>query len=65
MAEQVTDVFATYLRRNPLFETANLRALSGRMCPLTEAPYLRQLLGFAVMRGYLAGSPRKGQQSSG
>ena len=64
VAEQVTGVFATYLRRNPLFETANLRALSGRTCPPTEAPYLRRLLGYALTRGYLAAGPRKAQQTS-
>ena len=63
VAEQVTEVFATYLRRNPLFQTANLRALSGRVCPPTQAAYLRQLLGYALTRGYLAARPRKGRDS--
>ncbi len=61
VTEQVKAVFATYLQRNPVFETANLRALSGRVCPTTAATYLRRLLGYALASGYLAADPGKAQ----
>ena len=65
LTQQVTGVFAGYLQRNPRFETANLRELSGRVCPPTAAPYLRRLLGYAMKIGYLPASAAKGQLTTG
>ena len=59
VTEQVAAVFATYLQRNPTFDTANLCRLSGRVCPPTGAAYLRRLLGFATRSGYLRPYPAK------
>ena len=50
---QVTAPFAPYLRPSPRFANANLRALSGRCCPPTDAGYLRRMIGFAVQAGFL------------
>ena len=52
---QATALYATYLRRDPRFVTENLRALSGRVCPPTDAAFLRRLVAFAVGAGFLPG----------
>jgi hypothetical protein len=49
----ITSLYAPYLRRNPLFETANLRALSARTCPPTGPEFLRRIVAYAVSTGYL------------
>jgi 2-alkyl-3-oxoalkanoate reductase len=51
--ENVTSLYAPYLRRNPHFETGNLRALSERTCPPTGPKFLRRIVDFAVSAGYL------------
>lgn len=51
--ENVTSFYAPYLRRNPLFETTNLHALSARTCPPTGPEFLRRIVDFAARAGYL------------
>jgi nucleoside-diphosphate-sugar epimerase len=51
--ESVTSLYAPYLRRDPRFATANLRALSGRICPPTGPSFLRRIVDYAAKAGYL------------
>ncbi|SDR58819.1 Male sterility protein [Rhizobiales bacterium GAS113] len=51
--ENVTSQYAAYLRRDPRFATANLRALSGRICPPTGPSFLRRIVDYAARAGYL------------
>ena len=60
---QVMATYGCYLRPSPGFVTANLRLLSGRCCPPTDAAYLQRLIGYAVAAGFLPGAA--GQRTSG
>ncbi len=53
--EKVTALFGGYLRRDPRFGDANLRALSGRACPPTDFAYLRRMIDYCVDAGFLPG----------
>ena len=52
---QVTQLYAAYLQRNPRFQDANLRALSGRTCPPTDEAFLRRLMEHCLATGYVRG----------
>ncbi len=54
---QATGLLAGYLQRDPRFADANLRALSGRACPPTDARFLRGLIDHCLAAGYIR--PRK------
>jgi nucleoside-diphosphate-sugar epimerase len=54
---QVTSFYASYLQRDPRFEDANVRALSGRRCPPPDQAFLRRLIDYAIATGYLRGRP--------
>ena len=58
LSTQVTSLYAGYLQRSPLFETRNLPALTGRVCPPTDDAYLRRTLDFAIAAGFLAAPQR-------
>jgi nucleoside-diphosphate-sugar epimerase len=60
---RVTAFYATYLRRDPWFQDANLRALSGRRCPRPDQAFLRRLIDYGIVKGYLRG--RSVQRTSG
>lgn len=51
--ENVTSLYAAYLRRDPRFAFDNLRALSGRVCPPTGPGFLRRIVDYATEAGYL------------
>lgn len=53
MNAQVTERYASYLRRDPRFVTANLQALSGRVCPATDDAFLRRMIGYGIAAGFL------------
>ena len=53
MNAQVTERYACYLRRDPRFVTANLQALSGRVCPPTDDAFLRRMIGYGIAAGFL------------
>lgn len=53
MNAQVTERYACYLRRDPRFVTANLRALSGRTCPATDDAFLRRMIAHGIAAGFL------------
>ena len=50
---QATGLLAGYLQRDPRFADANLRALSGRACPPTDARFLRRLIDHCLAVGYI------------
>jgi len=54
---QVTSLYASYLRRDPWFQNANLRALSGRTCPQPDQAFLQRLIDYGIATGYLRGRP--------
>jgi nucleoside-diphosphate-sugar epimerase len=60
---QVTSFYASYLQRDPWFEDANLRALSGRMCPYPDQKFLQRLIDYGIATGHLRG--RSVQRTSG
>lgn len=64
--DQVTSLYASYLRRSPLFETATLTAVTGRRCPATDAGFLRRVIAYGIASGFLL-SPdsARAQRTSG
>ena len=52
---QVTSFYASYLQRDPWFQDANLRALSGRTCPRPDQAFLQRLIDYGIATGYLRG----------
>jgi len=60
---QVTSFYASYLQRDPWFQNANLRALSGRRCPRPDQAFLRRMIDYGIATGYLRG--RSVQRTSG
>ncbi len=52
---QVTQLYASYLQRDPRFQEGNLRALSGRVCPPTDAAFLQRLVDYCLAAGYVRG----------
>jgi 2-alkyl-3-oxoalkanoate reductase len=59
----VTSLYASYLQRDPWFQDANLRALSGRTCPRPDRAFLQRLIDYGIATGYLRG--RTVQRTSG
>ncbi len=53
--DQVTDLYASYLQRNPHFLAGNLRELAGRTCPPTDFAFLRRLIDYCLATGYVKG----------
>ena len=51
----VTSLYASYLQRDPWFQDANLRALSGRTCPRPDQAFLQRLIDYGIATGYLPG----------
>jgi nucleoside-diphosphate-sugar epimerase len=60
---RVTSLYASYLQRDPWFQDANLRALSGRTCPRPDQAFLQRLIDYGIATGYLRG--RTVQRTSG
>ena len=59
----ITSLYASYLQRDPWFQDANLRALSGRTCPRPDQAFLQRLIDYGIATGYLRG--RTVQRTSG
>lgn len=45
--------FGPYFRRNPRFDDAGLRALTGLACPPTDSAWLDRLIAYGIASGYL------------
>lgn len=50
---RVAGLYGSYFQRAPRFEDGNLRALTGRRCPPTDAAFLDRLIGYGIDTGYL------------
>lgn len=50
---RTASLYASYFERDPRFATANLAALSGRVCPPVDAAALERMIGFCIERGFL------------
>lgn len=50
---RVAGVYASYFQRDPRFDDARFRALTGLACPATGAPYLRTLIDHCIAAGFL------------
>ncbi len=50
-------LYASYLTRDPRFATRNLAALSGRVCPPTDAAFVKRLIDHASAAGFLRRDP--------
>lgn len=51
--EKMLATFGTYLQRDPRFDDANFRAITGLTCPPTGEAYLLRLISYAIEAGYL------------
>ncbi|MEB3414450.1 SDR family oxidoreductase [Alteriqipengyuania sp. WL0013] len=50
---RVAGLYASYFQRDPRFDDARLRAVTGRTCPPTGAAYLQRLIEFCIAEGFL------------
>ena len=50
-------LYASYLTRDPRFATRNLAVLSDRICPLTDAAFVKRLIDHASAAGFLRRDP--------
>lgn len=50
---RVTGPYASYFQRNPSFDDAKARALTGRTCPTTDVAFLWRLIDYAIGAGFL------------
>jgi len=64
MNTQVTERYAAYLRRDPRFVTANLQALSGRVCPATDDAFLHRIIRYGIAAGFLPAPDEAGERLS-
>ena len=46
-------LYASYLLRDPWFQDANLRTLSGRTRPRPDQAFLQRLIDYGIATGYL------------
>ena len=46
-------LYASYFQRDPRFEDANLRELTGAPCPPTGKPYIHRLIDYCIREGFL------------
>ena len=58
----VTSRYASYLQRDPWFQNANLRALSGRTCPRPDRAFLQRLIDYGIATGYLTAGALSGHR---
>ncbi len=50
---RVTGFYDSYFQRSPIFDDANLVALSGRRCPSTGRAYVERLIAYCIEAGFL------------
>lgn len=50
---RITGFYDSYFRRAPIFDDANLQALSGRVCPPTGRAYVERLIAYCLRTGFL------------
>ena len=52
---RVAGPYSSYFQRNPRFDDARFRALTGLACPPTGVDYLKRLIGYCIAVGFLSG----------
>lgn len=50
---RVADAYSSYFQRDPHFDDARFRALTGLACPDTGQAYLNRLIDYCIERGFL------------
>ncbi|MDG2001746.1 MAG: SDR family oxidoreductase [Novosphingobium sp.] len=45
--------YASYFRRDPRFDASGLHSITGKVCPATDAAWLRGLIRYCISRGFL------------
>ncbi len=58
LRRELLSLYAGYLTRDPRFATGNLAALSGRVAPPVDVAFLRRMIGYAHLAGYLRRDPQ-------
>lgn len=53
---RVAGLYASYFQRDPRFDDAAFRALTGLCCPPTGEPYIRRLIDYCIAAGFLPAS---------
>jgi nucleoside-diphosphate-sugar epimerase len=51
---RVAGLYSSYFQRDPQFDDARFRALTGLVCPPTGATYLKRLIDYCVTVGFLS-----------
>lgn len=52
---RVAGLYASYFQRDPRFDDARFRAITGMACPETGAAYVRRLIEYCIAAGFLSG----------
>ena len=60
---RVAGLYSSYFQRNPQFDDARFRALTGLVCPPTGLPYLKRLIDHCVAVGFLSGGADQASRS--
>ena len=60
---RVAGLYSSYFQRDPQFDDARFRALTGLVCPPTGLPYLKRLIDHCVAVGFLSGGADQASRS--
>ncbi|MCA1661290.1 MAG: SDR family oxidoreductase [Novosphingobium sp.] len=60
---RVTGQYSSYFQRDPRFDDARFRALTGLVCPPTGRPFLRRLIDYCIEAGFLKGGADQASRS--
>ena len=52
---RVAGLYSSYFQRDPRFDDAHFRALTGLACPPTGPPFLKRLIDHCIATGFLSG----------
>lgn len=55
---RVAGLYSSYFQRDPRFDDARFRAVTGLACPPTGPAYLKRLIDYCIAVGFLSGSAR-------
>ena len=51
---KIAGLYASYFQRDPRFDDARAQAVTGTVCPPTDAAYIRRLIQFCIEDGFLS-----------
>jgi len=60
---RVASLYSSYFQRNPRFDDARFKALTGLACPPTGLPYLKRLINHCIAVGFLSGGDPQASRS--